>query len=164
MIAIPASMWVELPGELVKLIAQQKSLRCGTMRQVCKAWRTALVPSFTELEPYLQRVPRETLAPLMAAAWQDSPGALRAALISACAPVWIEHTVEDVGEITERGVALKELDFQGQRKLVANLSISVRAGRGRDFYNVEMWDAVAQQCAEQSAEYLQQQHLSSGGH
>ena len=49
MIAVPASMWVELPGELVKLIAQQKSVRCGTMRQVCKAWRTALVPSFTEL-------------------------------------------------------------------------------------------------------------------
>ena len=102
MIAIPASMWVELPGELVKLIAQQKSLRCGTMRQVCKAWRTALVPSFAELEPYLQKMPRETLVPLLAAAWQDSPGDLRAALISACAPVWIEHTVEDVGEITER--------------------------------------------------------------
>ncbi len=98
----PASMWVELPGELVKLIAQQKSVRSGTMRQVCKAWRTALVPSFAELEPYLQNVPRETLVPLMAAAWQDSPGDLRDALISACAPVWIEHAVEDVGDITER--------------------------------------------------------------
>ena len=63
MIAVPASMWVEIPGELVKLIAQQKSLRCGTMRQVCKAWHTALVPSFAELEPYLQKVPRETLVP-----------------------------------------------------------------------------------------------------
>eukprot|EP00793_Prasinoderma_coloniale_P002252 PRCOL_00002760-RA len=63
------------------------------------------------------------------------------------------NSVALIGEITERGVALKELDFQGQRKLVANLSISVRAGRGRDFYNVEMWDAVAQQCAE---------HMSAG--
>ena len=71
------------------------------MRQVCKAWHTALVPSFTELEPYLQNVHRETLVSLMATAWH-SPENLRAALISACAPVWIEHAAEDVGEITER--------------------------------------------------------------
>ena len=106
-------MWVELPGELVKLIAQQKS--CGTMRQVCKAWRTALVPSFAELEPYLQNVPRETLVPLMAAAWQDSPGDLRDALISACAPVWIEHAVEDVGDAAGGSAASHAARARGGR-------------------------------------------------
>ena len=97
---LPASMWVELPGELVKLIAQQKSVRWWTMRR--KAWYCRPRGSLGQARAVLQKVPRETLVPLLAAAWQDSPEIARGACTSACAPIWIEHAVEDVGEIIER--------------------------------------------------------------